>query len=45
MEVDESTPFKTVYRGVVYYFCSDRCRRAFERDPERYLREGPQGMS
>jgi len=45
MEVErEGARYKTVYRGRVYYFCSARCLRAFEADPERYLREGPRGM-
>lgn len=45
MQVEsEETPYKTVYRGRVHYFCSARCRRAFEADPELYLREGPKGM-
>jgi Uncharacterized conserved protein len=44
MEVDDSTPFKAMYRGKVYYFCSEACLRAFKRDPEKYLREGPKGM-
>ncbi|MFP3265674.1 YHS domain-containing protein [Acidilobus sp. 7A] len=44
MEVEESTPFKTMYKGRTYYFCSDACLREFRRDPERYLREGPKGM-
>lgn len=44
MEVSKATSYRTLYRGVVYYFCSERCRRAFERDPEKYLREGPKGM-
>ncbi len=29
------------YNGKTYYFCSNGCRRAFEKDPEKYLREGP----
>lgn len=44
MEVDENTPYKTMCKGKVYYFCSNGCKRAFEKDPEKYLREGPQGM-
>lgn len=24
--------------GVSYYFCSEECRRAFVKDPDRYLR-------
>lgn len=29
------------YKGTMYYFCSKGCLRAFEKDPEKYLREGP----
>lgn len=29
------------YKGEKYYFCSPGCRRAFEKDPEKYLKEGP----
>ncbi len=43
MEVSTATRFKTVYKGKVYYFCSDPCRRSFEKDPERYLTHGPLG--
>lgn len=31
------------YKGKTYYFCSRGCRRAFEKDPEKILKEGPQG--
>lgn len=45
MEVDPAkTPYKTVYRGKVYYFCSQHCKAAFEKDPERFLKGGPVGM-
>ncbi|MEM2246098.1 MAG: YHS domain-containing protein [Thermofilum sp.] len=45
MEVDtDRTPHKAVYKGKVYYFCSARCRREFEANPEVYIREGPRGM-
>ena len=44
MEVRESTPYKTMYKGRIYYFCGPACKREFERDPEAYLREGPKGM-
>ena len=45
MPVDPAeTPYKTVYKGRIYYFCSLECKREFEKDPERYLREGPKGM-
>ncbi|BAB66798.1 putative copper-binding protein CopT [Sulfurisphaera tokodaii str. 7] len=44
MEVNESSPYKTMYKGKIYYFCSSMCKKAFEKDPEKYLREGPKGM-
>ncbi|WP_221287758.1 YHS domain-containing protein [Stygiolobus caldivivus] len=44
MEVEETSPFKTMYKGTMYYFCSNGCKKAFEKDPEKYLREGPKGM-
>lgn len=44
MVVDSKTPFKTIYRGKLYYFCSKHCLEAFEKDPEFYLTHGPQGM-
>ncbi|WP_206346129.1 YHS domain-containing protein [Sulfolobus sp. S-194] len=44
MEVNESSPYKTMYKGKIYYFCSAMCKKAFEKDPEKYLREGPKGM-
>ncbi len=31
------------YKGETYYFCSPGCKREFERDPEKALREGPKG--
>jgi YHS domain-containing protein len=43
MEVSTRTRFKTVYKGKVYYFCSDVCRRAFEKNPNYYLEHGPIG--
>jgi YHS domain-containing protein len=34
--VDERTP-RTSYNGATYYFCSEQCRRDFDRTPEQYL--------
>ncbi len=31
------------YKGQTYYFCSPGCRRTFEKDPEKVLKEGPKG--
>lgn len=27
---------KVEYMGTTYYFCTEACRRTFERDPRRY---------
>lgn len=42
MTVEESADALTYeYNGKTYYFCGPGCRRAFEKDPDKYLREGP----
>ena len=42
MTVEEGPDAITMeYNGTKYYFCGAGCRRAFEKDPEKYLREGP----
>lgn len=39
MTVDEKTAkFKTDYKGTTYYFCAPGCKRAFEKEPEKYLK-------
>jgi YHS domain-containing protein len=44
MDVQESPDaIKYEYKGETYYFCSRGCRRAFEKDPERALHDGPKG--
>ncbi len=35
VKVDDKTP-QCVYKGVTYYFCSDQCRKDFEKDPAKY---------
>lgn len=45
MEVDpKKTPHKTIYKGTVYYFCSQHCKKSFEKNPDFYLKHGPVGM-
>jgi len=40
MEVDPKTAqFKTEYMGETYYFCSPGCKKAFEKEPEKYLND------
>jgi len=44
MEVDTSkAKYKSVYKGRVYYFCSERCKEEFEANPEYFLAHGPRG--
>ncbi len=45
MTVDEKTaPAQAAHAGTTYYFCAPGCKRTFDQDPERVLREGPKGM-
>ncbi|HET9224802.1 MAG TPA: YHS domain-containing protein [Roseiflexaceae bacterium] len=38
MEVDEQQAAATAeYEGTIYYFCAPGCKRAFEKEPEKYL--------
>ena len=42
MDVDEQTAAgKSEYKGKTYYFCSTRCKRQFEKNPERYVGQQP----
>jgi YHS domain-containing protein len=37
MQVDESkAAAKSEYKAKSYYFCSNHCREAFEKEPEKY---------
>ncbi len=39
MDVDEkSAKFKTDYKGKTYYFCAPGCKKAFEKDPSKYVK-------
>lgn len=33
---EENTPFVTEYEGKKYYFCSETCKKSFDRDPQKY---------
>jgi YHS domain-containing protein len=40
MEVDEQkVTQKSEYKGKTYYFCSATCRKKFEKEPEKYVKE------
>lgn len=41
MQVEEKTAAgKSEYRGKEYYFCSEACKRSFDRDPAQYAEQG-----
>ena len=40
MDVDEAkAKYTSTYKGKTYYFCSEGCKKAFDRDPEKYAAE------
>jgi YHS domain-containing protein len=44
MKVDESKPAATSdYKGKKYYFCAVGCKKAFDKNPDKYLTEGSCG--
>jgi YHS domain-containing protein len=39
MQCDEKTaPAKSDYKGKTYYFCAAGCKKAFDKQPEKYLK-------
>ncbi len=43
MDIDPATAAgKSEYKGTTYYFCSPGCKRAFDKDPEKYVGAGAQ---
>jgi YHS domain-containing protein len=41
MKVDESKPAATSeYNGKTYYFCALGCKKAFDKNPDKYLGNG-----
>jgi YHS domain-containing protein len=37
MDVDPKTAAaKSEFQGVTYYFCSNGCKKAFDKEPEKY---------
>ena len=37
--IPETAAGASEYKGTTEYFCSPGCKRSFEKDPEKYLRE------
>ena len=43
MDIDPATAAgKSEYKGQTYYFCSLGCKKAFDKEPEKYLGKGEQ---
>jgi Cu+-exporting ATPase len=39
MMVDEATAkWKSEHQGKTYYFCNERCKKAFDKAPKRFVR-------
>jgi YHS domain-containing protein len=38
MDVDESSKFKSSYKGKTYHFCSAACKQNFDKKPETYTK-------
>ena len=39
MDVDEKTAkYKTAHKGKTYYFCAPGCHKAFEANPQKYVK-------
>ncbi len=46
MEVEpETAAAKAEHEGQTYYFCAPGCKAAFEKNPEKYLKESRTGES
>uniref|UniRef100_A0A7C4Y5X4 YHS domain-containing protein n=1 Tax=candidate division WOR-3 bacterium TaxID=2052148 RepID=A0A7C4Y5X4_UNCW3 len=40
MNVDEkNAKWKSEYKGKTYYFCAPGCKKEFDKNPEKYLKE------
>jgi Cu+-exporting ATPase len=38
----ETAAAKSEYKGTTYFFCAPGCKKAFDKEPEKYLRTGRQ---
>jgi YHS domain-containing protein len=46
MDIDPKTAAgKSEYKGQTYYFCSNGCKRAFDKEPERYVKAEEMGSN
>jgi len=43
MDVDEQQAAATAeYQGKTYYFCAPGCKKAFEKEPRKYVQDTPE---
>ncbi len=41
MSIDESkAEAKSEYKGKTYYFCAAGCKESFDKEPDKYIKEG-----
>ena len=46
MDVDEKkAAAKSQYLGKTYYFCAPGCKKAFDANPSKYVKDGGQTMA
>lgn len=44
MDVDPKTAtIKSEYQGVTYFFCSQGCKKDFDKDPQKYITKTQSG--
>ncbi len=45
MDVDpKTTQLTSAYQGQTYYFCSPGCKKAFDKEPQKYAAGSPSGQ-
>lgn len=46
MDVDpKKTSQTSMYQGQIYYFCSPGCKKAFDKEPQKYAAKAGSGQS
>ncbi|MAT41362.1 MAG: YHS domain-containing protein [Anaerolineaceae bacterium] len=46
MDVDpETAAGKSEFQGETYYFCSQGCKKAFDKEPEKYVKQSKDSHS
>ena len=46
MDVDpQKTPYNSTYHSKTYYFCSQGCKKSFDKEPQKYVGKSESGHS